>query len=179
MKRNLILCLAFLSFILSLSMIAYAKCGDTWAGVSETSSFPSCASINGTPGTFTKTVYYAHLYWLDGYERPADVTDSGQVGYAPAFGECPKCWPRFDTPYFEETGSTAYWVQKTYAATINVNTNVCSTNPIPIEHRHGHTCPAPGQCRGSADYVSYPSTGCIAGLFFQGPCTRSTAFRSR
>ena len=181
MKRNLTHTTLLIFSLVSLSTIAYGTCGDTWAGVVETSS-GSCANpVSGTPGTLIKTLNYAHLYWLDGYERPSGpITDTGQVGYAPTFGECPKCWPRFDTPYFEENGSTAYWVQKTYRASINLNTNACSTSVLPtFEYRHGHTCPAPGQCRGTSDYASYPSTGCIAGLYFMGPCTRSNAFRSR
>jgi hypothetical protein len=36
-----------------------------------------------------------------------------------------------------------------------------------------------GNCNGPADWVTYPSTGCITGLFFQGPCTRTAAFRSK
>lgn len=39
--------------------------------------------------------------------------------------------------------------------------------------------PTAGQCLGWSDFINYPSTGCITGLFFQGPCTRTAAFRSR
>jgi hypothetical protein len=36
-----------------------------------------------------------------------------------------------------------------------------------------------GTCNGLADWTNYPSTGCITGLFFGCPCTRSNAFISR
>lgn len=36
-----------------------------------------------------------------------------------------------------------------------------------------------GSCNAGPDWTTYPSTGCIAGLYFMGPCTRSLAFRSR
>ena len=39
--------------------------------------------------------------------------------------------------------------------------------------------PTPGYCLGVQDVINFPSSGCITGLFFQGPCTRSAAFRSR
>jgi len=39
--------------------------------------------------------------------------------------------------------------------------------------------PTYGTCLGWSDFVTYPSSGCVTGLFFQGPCTRSDAFRSR
>jgi hypothetical protein len=85
MKRHLILGLILLSLIFSVSKTTYSTCGDTWAGVSETSSLNYCATINGTPGTLTKSVHYAHLYWLDGYERPADVTHRTSW-------KCPSFW---------------------------------------------------------------------------------------
>ena len=36
-----------------------------------------------------------------------------------------------------------------------------------------------GTCAAIADWVTYPSTGCITGLIFGGPCTRSNAFQNR
>lgn len=39
--------------------------------------------------------------------------------------------------------------------------------------------PTYGTCLGWTDFVSYPTSGCVTGLFFQGPCTRSEEFRSR
>lgn len=43
-------------------------------------------------------------------------------------------------------------------------------------------CPTPpprGACNGDADWISYPFSGCITGLIFGGPCTRSSTFQSR
>ena len=39
--------------------------------------------------------------------------------------------------------------------------------------------PTPGTCQGLSDWVSHPNTGCITGLVFGGPCTRSSAFQSK
>jgi hypothetical protein len=36
-----------------------------------------------------------------------------------------------------------------------------------------------GTCAAIADWATYPSTGCITGLIFGGPCTRSNAFQNR
>src|ERR1700752_245156 len=36
-----------------------------------------------------------------------------------------------------------------------------------------------GTCAAIADWGTYPSTGCITGLIFGGPCTRSNAFQNR
>jgi hypothetical protein len=36
-----------------------------------------------------------------------------------------------------------------------------------------------GTCAAVADWATYPSTGCITGLIFGGPCTRSNAFQTR
>ena len=36
-----------------------------------------------------------------------------------------------------------------------------------------------GTCAAAADWTTYPSTGCITGLIFGGPCTRSDAFQKR
>ena len=36
-----------------------------------------------------------------------------------------------------------------------------------------------GTCAAIADWTTYPSTGCITGLIFGGPCTRSNAFQNR
>jgi len=52
----------------------------------------------------------------------------------------------------------------------------CNAAPTPTPTPTGAT---PGYCLGIADWITFPSSGCITGLFFQGPCTRSAAFRSR
>ena len=36
-----------------------------------------------------------------------------------------------------------------------------------------------GTCFAIADWITYPTTGCITGLIFGGPCTRSNQFQSR
>lgn len=56
---------------------------------------------------------------------------------------------------------------------------LCSPNFHLVEGRGNCGVRIAGTCGGLADYINFPSTGCITGLFFQGPCTRSAAFRSR
>src|SRR6185503_3165871 len=108
------------------------------------------------------------FYWLDGYDRSGvTVSDSGERGCVFWLGNCVKCWPRFANPYFQESGGTAYWIQKTYKATINLNTDACTMATVPSsENRQGHTCPSPGTCRGSATFNS--SSGCIPGFVAVG-----------
>jgi len=194
LKSSLILMLTLLLLILNSSTTTYATCGDTWAGIGESTSW-TCAnpSGGGTPGTVTKTLSYANLYWLDGYTRSVIVSDSGQTGYSGLYSGCTLCWPRFDSPYFEESGSTAYWIQKTYRTTINLNTDACSTNFLPTsDHRQGHTCggcPVYADCAhydfsegynnpicyGPVDYCTYPSTGCSSSRYnWEATCCCST-----
>ena len=39
--------------------------------------------------------------------------------------------------------------------------------------------PPDKKCSHPGDWINFPSTGCITGLLFGGPCTRSNAFISR
>ncbi len=55
----------------------------------------------------------------------------------------------------------------------------CSPNSIPIKRRLPCKMKVAGTCFAIADWVAYPSTGCITGLLFGGPCMRSYEFRSR
>lgn len=52
-------------------------------------------------------------------------------------------------------------------------------SPSPTPTPTPQPTPTPGYCLGLQDFINFPSSGCITGLFFQGPCTRSAAFRSR
>src|ERR1700686_3911339 len=111
--------LVILSF--SLSAEIRAACGDRWdpnGAESYTGSANECGT--GTQ-SFTKTVYWK-IFWLDGYDRAVEITGTGQtypVGMV--FWTCQNCWPSFNTPYFEDSGNTTYWKQKTYNATIDSN----------------------------------------------------------
>jgi hypothetical protein len=55
----------------------------------------------------------------------------------------------------------------------------CTSTPISYFERLPCGARVAGTCMGDADWASYPSTGCITGLLFGGPCTRSNQFRSR
>jgi hypothetical protein len=72
-----------------------AACGDT-----QNSRGPDTFTFNCRNLTLTKTSYWT-VYWLDGYSRPVDVTEAGE---AITCGSGIDCYPRFDTPYFTESG---------------------------------------------------------------------------
>jgi hypothetical protein len=71
---------------------------------------------------------------------------------------------QFDAPYFEDDGTTAYWFQKTYSATINLETDQCTISGVPSsDNRQGHTCTC-----GEGWSAEWPDcsggTGCIQPL---------------
>jgi len=79
-------------------------------------------------------------------------------------GGCTETVTWCDTASSNTTGSTS----------VTVN---CTAVPTPTPTPQ--PTPTPGYCLGVQDLINFPSSGCITGLFFQGPCTRSSAFRSR
>ncbi len=129
--------------LLASPIIIKATCGDTQRVDSETLS-GQCASFNSsTPATLTKSVTLT-VFWLDGYERSVSVSETGQAG-ANILGFCSKCWPGFDSPYFEDNGATGYWVLKTYKGFVNMSTDACSLASQPTQEvRQGHTCKCTG-----------------------------------
>lgn len=62
---------------------------------------------------------------------------------------------------------------------INPDGTLCSPTFHIVNARAPCNARVAGTCLAAADWLTYPSTGCITGLFFQGPCTRSSAFVSR
>jgi hypothetical protein len=103
-----------------------------------------------------------------------------------------QCWPAFEQPYIQAAGSDAtynysYYVHKVKEQTVfypefeEPGCGVYNTIIFEFPDLAGPVkCyKEVGTCLGQADWITYPSTGCITGLFFQGPCTRSTAFKSR
>ena len=184
MKNNQVSILALTLLFASLSPIAYGTCGDTQAGSTETLS-GGCADKQGySPGGISKKITWAHVYWRDGYQRTnVEVFATGQSGYSGPFSttNCIKCWPRFDTPYFEESGTTAVWIQKTYPGSIDMGTNLCFTAATPSsEHRQAHTCSFGGGCgvapnpvvNGSAE-IPTPHLASCCGEFEQLDCLNS------
>lgn len=169
MKAYLMICCVTI-FLLGGFIRVNGTCGDTQnANGGETYSGNECQT------SFSKTVHWK-VYWLDGYERDVDITDNG-AGFNGVFG-CSGCWPAFNSPFFSEVGTTAYWDQLTSTGSWNGSGN-CSQSGT-HSHRQGHTCRAPGTCLSEVqDFFNYPSSGCISGLLFGGPCTRSTDFRNR
>lgn len=167
--------LAF-TFVLATAAIVRATCRDT-----ANQRFPyesdtkSCEQFAIT--TITKTLYW-NIYWLDSnIPRQIDIRDYGQSTSNYSAG-CHECWPEFDSYYWTDDGTTAYWYQKTFRAT-SAGGDLCSLH-FTDDHRQGHTCRTAGACLAEVqDWFSYPSSGCITGLFFGGPCTRSSEFRSR
>jgi hypothetical protein len=92
-------------------------------------------------------------------KKPIDSTPGSATP-----GGCTESVTWCDTASPNVTGST----------TVNVN---CTAVPTPTPTPQA--TPTPGYCLGVQDLLNFPSSGCITGLFFQGPCTRSSAFRSR
>jgi hypothetical protein len=100
-----------------------------------------------------------------------------------------ECWPAFHTPTkrgpvgSEGNKNLYYVVHKVDERTVNTSGPSCSvftTLTFEFPTFSPGKCFKPfGTCLADADWINYPSTGCITGLFFQGPCTRSAAFRSR
>jgi hypothetical protein len=131
--RVIVLLIACFLFI---SNNSFATCGDTWATPSETVS-GFCPSIFNTH-TLSKTTHNI-VYWLDGYQRPVDVSGSGEV-YSAALS-CVWCWPDFNTPTWEElSDGTAYWDQ----ITINKHHDggLCLGDGVQHHNRNGHRCPS-------------------------------------
>jgi len=91
----------------------------------------------------TKTTHWT-LYWLDGFQKDWDVTDSGRLGSAYNNSCTPACWPDFKTPYTEDDGTTATWFEKTYSGTLSNGT--CGESSTPSDDHHfGHTCGCPSE----------------------------------
>src|ERR1051326_7323924 len=80
----------------------------------------------------TKTNHWT-LYWLDGFQKDWDVTDTGRL-------TCHiSCWPQFDAPYVVDDGTTATWYDKTYSGYIS--NGQCGVSATPSDDHHfGHTC---------------------------------------
>jgi hypothetical protein len=158
--------------ILSASQAQAQSCGDRWIFLSE--SYDG-TQVCGPGGSFTKRVNW-RIYWKDGHSEDQYVLDRGQDNRGTF--SCQGCWPAFYTPYFEENGTSATWVQVTYSGT--VTNGSCSTASIGWKHDWPHTCSSSyeGTCGGSTDYSRYPSTGCIPGFVAQdGLCTRPFSYQ--
>lgn len=89
-------------------------------------------------------------------EGQCTVTSDGNGGCSGSIGTC----------------NTSTGVRVTVSLDLACNAAV---TPTP----EAQATPTPGYCLGIADWLTFPSSGCITGLFFQGPCTRSSAFRQR
>jgi hypothetical protein len=152
-----------------------AGCGSRWDPSGEDSAgTQQCLS----PGSsFVKRVFWS-ITWTDGQIEERYVLDSGVSRfYTEILQHCEACYPAFHPPYFDNEGPRTYFNQVTNKGKINDGNASCGTESVGWLHRFSHACP--GQCLGQQDLINYPSIGCVTGLFFQGPCTRSEAFRSR
>jgi hypothetical protein len=90
----------------ALCVIAF-NCGDTWQHRGDT--------IKEANETITKTSQWT-IYWVDGYERTVNVTDSGQY-LGQGIGSDIKCYPEFNHPYwYQNGGDYAQWDQITRSA---------------------------------------------------------------
>jgi hypothetical protein len=102
-----------------------------------------------------------------------------------------ECWPVFHQPTKIVAGSQGiydlYYVQhKVDERTVVIPSSGSPSCTVLITLTFDFPITGPGKCfkplgtcLAAADWITFPSTGCITGLFFMGPCTRSNAFRSR
>jgi hypothetical protein len=164
--------LAPLFLILTLSSALATKvfaCGDTQnVRSAETDSWTCHVYIS----SITKIVHWK-VSWLDGYDRDVDVTDYGQLGRDSFLNGCtPSCWPGFQTPYFVESGSTAYWFQETYAGSIDGNGNCQVASQPTADNRQAHTCSfhTETECENAGWYWSFTNNNCQDTPATQGQC---------
>lgn len=155
MKLRIILyaVLGIVAFSASFQVVT-AACKDTWS-----TRGPDTYSGNQCNPQFTKTVHWK-VYWLDGYSRDVDVSDTGSGWSAvPDVFYCTGCWPEFYTPTFEEVGKTAYWDQLTTSG-IWDNTGNCAQTGT-HSRKQGHTCS--GSDEGGAELPCYVTDTCPDG----------------
>src|ERR1051325_2149704 len=108
--RSLLLAAGVVFLALTLTAESLANCGDTWNQRQAERDTWTCNAFSS--GSLQKTLYWK-ISWIDGYDRDVDVIDNGQTkaaGQANAT-DCVGCWPQFDTPAFDDNGTTAYWYQ--------------------------------------------------------------------
>lgn len=155
---------------------AEAGCGQSFTFMGEDYAGTHQCLSPGAP-SFVKRVSW-RINWSDGQFQDVFVTDSGMSRFwTEILQHCEACYPAFHTPYFNDEGGKTYWNQLTNKGKVNSGNASCGTESLGWLHRYSHPCP--GQCRGVQDLINYPSSGCVTGLYFQGPCTRSSAFISK
>jgi hypothetical protein len=85
---------------------------------------------------WTKRVFWM-VVWSDYWEEH-NVIDQGRSNWGTT--SCTACWPSFETPFFEESGSTSTWVQITRAG--GVSNGSCTVSAVGWRHQWSHTCNA-------------------------------------
>lgn len=140
MKLGLLTLSASFILIFTLTTNSQGGCADTWAQQGSEVLTSKCGN-RPNAGSLSKSVTQK-IYWLDGYERTVTVKDFGQT--SPNFflaTDCVRCWPEFHTPFWTDDGTTAYWRQKTFAATIKLDVWECVIATVPTsDHVQAHAC---------------------------------------
>lgn len=143
MKHTIRLLLTAVTLLLFIHL-AEATCGDTQIKTGE--DYPSgTACVNEG---WTKRVFWRVL-WAGPYEDDHYVIDSGRSNWG-TWG-CTACWPGFETPFFEESGTSATWVQVTRAGVI-VNNSCATANPG-WRHQWTHNCGTSGASCDTGDIM--------------------------
>ena len=151
MKRITILTILGLMGLATFSALYVfaSNCGDTWQhkGDSATPCFPN---------PWKKTSKWT-IYWVDGYERTVDVTDSGHCGDD-------TCYPEFQYPYWSRNSSGfGQWNQKTRTSVRNPTTGACELQNPPNDHFHAHACQiSDGECEWCEPWQTCRNTGCFS-----------------
>jgi hypothetical protein len=151
---------------------------DTYGGVCTNQDYVNTREIS-------KTVYWT-IYWLDGYSRSVDITETGVCRKAGPY-DVEGCWPLFDIPYFEDADNIGSWNERTYPAYSSADGSLCVHASIPNDHWHRHQC---GGSAGTGGSCTTPGwAGCPSGTTYNyltglccgsgntgGSCTNTLAF---
>lgn len=125
-----------------------------------------------------RTIQKSERNYITWPDTVSDYVDTNGYGCCHPISNELHCYPEFHTPVTSETRWEQLIIDQ-HCSTQNCGGGLCCSDLNSRLYWAEHTCPAPGTCRGPADYFSFPSSGCITGLFFQGPCNRSAQFQSR
>lgn len=147
MKRILLT----LSVVMLLSGVFFAwrvfACGDTQVKRQPDTLDGGCSNPDFYTNDISKTVYWT-VYWLDGYSRQVNVTDTGKCRLtAPRVLE--GCYPIFEAPYFvKEANNIGAWNEKTYTGYFSAFGTFCGHASRPNENWHRHQCPTVSENEG-------------------------------
>jgi hypothetical protein len=153
--------------VICIPSAALAGCGGSWNFLFEDyGGTRQCTNYPG--GSFIKRVFY-DVVFANGHVVETHTADSGSNRWwtssscLPSGTCCQPCYPSFETPFFEEVGATATWVQITRAGI--VSNGVCTVQSIGWRHQVSYTCPTASQqqCAAIDWYWNFNNNTCQEG----------------